>query len=110
MNAYGFPQPLASTVFEDNRSAIKLAEAPQIARKSRHIHVRHHYIRRLVSDDIITLVYVSSAEMTADLLTKPLSRALFLPQAVRLLNLPLDMLPDQPGPRRSYRDTVLAPQ
>ena len=106
LDAYGFPQPDPTTIFEDNRSCIKLAEAPQIARKSRHIHVRHHYIRRLVSDGIVLLVYVPSAEHTADLLTKPLSPALFLPHAARLLNLPPDLIKPPP----TFKEALLRPQ
>jgi hypothetical protein len=98
LEVYGFPQLEPTTIFEDNRSTIKLAEAPQIARKSRHIHVRHHYIRRLIQDRIVALTYVPSHEMTADMLTKPLSPSLFLPHARRLLNLRPDVLQTHIGP------------
>ena len=40
-----FPQKQATTVYEDNMSAINLACAPAIPRKSRHIHIRHYFIR-----------------------------------------------------------------
>ena len=84
----GFPQAAPTVIFEDNKSAIKLSVAPHVPRKSRHINVRHHYIRRLIHDGIAILTFVATSAMTADLLTKPLSPALLLPHARRLLNLP----------------------
>ena len=38
--------------------------------KSRHIALRHEYIRQLLSDGIITVVYVRSSKNLADPLTK----------------------------------------
>ena len=40
----------------------------------RHIVLRHEYIRQLISDGIITVVYVRSSSNLADPLTKGLSR------------------------------------
>ena len=42
--------------------------------KSRHISLRHEYVRQLISDGIITVVYVKSGNNLADPLTKGLSR------------------------------------
>ena len=42
--------------------------------KSRHIALRHQYIGQLISDGIITVVYVRSSKNLADPLTKGLSR------------------------------------
>ena len=42
--------------------------------KSRHIALRYEYVRQLISDDIITVVYVRSCSNLADPLTKGLSR------------------------------------
>ena len=44
--------------------------------KSRHINLRHEYVRQLISDGIITIVYVRSCNNLADPLTKGLSRDL----------------------------------
>ena len=41
--------------------------------KSRHIALRHEYIRQLHSDGIITVVYVRSSKNLVDPLTKGLS-------------------------------------
>ena len=89
LTTIGFPQLQASNVYEDNQSAINLAIAPHIPRKSRHIHVRHHYIRRLVEDGLVNLIHLPTSSMTADLLTKALIPKFFLPFAFKLLNMPL---------------------
>jgi hypothetical protein len=42
--------------------------------KSRHISIRHGYIRELIINGVITIVYVKSVNNLADPLTKGLSR------------------------------------
>jgi hypothetical protein len=83
----GFAQPDPIICYEDNKSAICLAEAPQITRNSRHIFVRHHYIRDLVAQHLVKIQYLATAEMTADLLTKPINtKAHFKRLRDKLLN------------------------
>ena len=41
---------------------------------SRHISLRHDYVRELISSGTITLLYIKSADNLADPLTKSLSR------------------------------------
>ena len=42
--------------------------------KSRHIALRHEYVRQLISDGIITVVYIKFGNNLANPLTKGLSR------------------------------------
>ena len=56
----------------DNTSAIKLANNPVFHKRSKHIEIRHHFIRQLVEDNLITFVFVGTAENIADMFTKPL--------------------------------------
>ncbi len=44
--------------------------------KSRHISLRHEYVRQLIKDSVITVTYVKSIDNLADPLTKGLSRDL----------------------------------
>ena len=44
--------------------------------KSRHISLRHDYIRELINNGVITIIFVKSVQNLADPLTKPLSRKL----------------------------------
>ena len=83
----GFTQIDPTTIFEDNKSAINLAQAPQISRKSRHIHTRHHYIRFLVKSKAVKITYLPTSSMTADILTKPLGPTKFIPFRNALLNI-----------------------
>ncbi len=64
-------------ICEDNQGAICLASNPIAHKKSKHIQIRHHYIRECVADGSIELIYVPTAEMVADLLTKALPRHTF---------------------------------
>jgi len=61
----------------DNTSAIKIAENPVQHSKTKHIHVRYHFIREHVEDGDIDLLYVPTERQTADILTKPLDEKTF---------------------------------
>jgi hypothetical protein len=67
----GFPQSEPTIIYEDNMSAINLAIAPAVSRKSRHIHIRHHFIRDCVQNKLVVIRHVSTDKMLADFLTKP---------------------------------------
>jgi hypothetical protein len=45
--------------------------------RSKHIEIRYHYIRDMVQRGALKLLYVSTNEQVADVLTKPLSRVKF---------------------------------
>ena len=57
----------------DNQSAIALATSDGFRARSKHIDVRHHYIREKIEDNIIQLKYVPTELMVADNLTKAVS-------------------------------------
>ena len=65
------------SVFEDNRGAKALAENPLSSSNSKHIDVRHHFLRELVKKGEITVNDVSSKDQRADILTKALDRESF---------------------------------
>ena len=66
-------------MYEDNQGTIKLTENPLSSARTRHIDVRHHFfIRTLSADGDIGMVYVTSKEQHADVLTKPLEEELFV--------------------------------
>ena len=70
----GWPQSGATSLFVDNKTAISLVRAPEVTRKSRHIVVKHHYIRQLHQRELIRMVHVKSTDMRANVLTKFLPR------------------------------------
>ncbi|GBN39235.1 Retrovirus-related Pol polyprotein from transposon TNT 1-94 [Araneus ventricosus] len=60
------------TINVDNNSAIKLAENSLFHSRTKHIDIRHHFIRDVLEDGKIAVKHVSTSKMGADILTKPL--------------------------------------
>lgn len=63
---------LTVPVFSDNIACIALAKDPIAHSRTKHIEVRYHYIRQLVAYGKMTLTYLRTEDMLADILTKPL--------------------------------------
>lgn len=64
-------------VLEDNEGAIALAQNPLGSANSKHIDVRHHFLREKVEQAEIELQHVASDLQHADILTKALPRGIF---------------------------------
>ncbi|GKV32349.1 hypothetical protein SLEP1_g40963 [Rubroshorea leprosula] len=67
----------ATSIYCDNSSAIKLSRNPVLHGRSKHIHVRYHFLRNLVQDRTIELIYFRIEDQVADIFTKPLKVAVF---------------------------------
>jgi hypothetical protein len=63
--------------YQDNKSAIWLTTEPTRYRRSKHILTKISYIRENNSLNTIQMEYLLTAEMTADVLTKPLQGSTF---------------------------------
>jgi hypothetical protein len=61
----------------DNMAAIALGKNPVLHDRSKHIDTKFHFIRECVDRGDITVVFVGTKEQLADILTKPLGKALF---------------------------------
>ena len=59
-------------IYEDNQGAIAMSLNPSHYSKTKHIHIRHHFIREKVEDNNIQVKYISTENMLADMLTKAL--------------------------------------
>ena len=64
-------------LFSDSKGAIAMAYNPVHRAASKHVDLADHYARELQERGIITISYVNTKDMYADLLTKPLSRQPF---------------------------------
>lgn len=66
-----------SQIYVDNESAKKLAKNPQFHSRSKHIDVRHHFVRERIELKHIDVERVASTDNIADAFTKPLTRPAF---------------------------------
>ena len=64
-------------VYEDNRSTIKISENATALRRSKHIDIRHHFLREHIDNGLIKLIPVATKDQLADIMTKVLGRQLF---------------------------------
>lgn len=58
----------------DNKSALDLMKNPVFHGRSKHIDTRFHFIRECVENGEVTVVFVSSKEQRADILTKSMAK------------------------------------
>jgi len=63
-----------TVVLEDNQACIHLAEQMVTKQQSKHIDIKFHFTRHAVRGKIVEVRYCPTADMTADLLTKILTR------------------------------------
>jgi hypothetical protein len=62
----------ATTVYEDNEGVVKLANNPMASTKTKHIDIKHHYIRELLDARTVAVLSVGTTKTHADGLTKAL--------------------------------------
>lgn len=54
--------------------ALKLAENPTFHTRSKHIDLKHHFIRDAIRENLFQVDYISTDDMMADVMTKGLPR------------------------------------
>ena len=55
-----------------------MAKNPQFHGRTKHIEIKHHFIRELVSNGVVQLKYCLTEDMVAEMLTKNLSHDQFV--------------------------------
>jgi hypothetical protein len=73
---YGFTQD-TMVIHCDNTSAINISKNPFQHSRTKHIDIRHHFIRDLVESRIVSLSFLLTDNQLADILTKPLDGSKF---------------------------------
>ena len=77
------------TIYCDNTNAINISKNPVQHSRTKHIEIRHHFIRELVEDGTFTLESIHTDDQKADLFTKPLDskRFEFLRQNIGVISM-----------------------
>ena len=83
----GYLSAIPTTLFQDNKSTIRLISHKGNSGRTKHIALRFNMIREAVKNNNISIEYLPSERMNADTLTKPLGSVLFPIHQCRLLNL-----------------------
>lgn len=65
------------TIRIDNKSAIALTKNPVFHGRSKHIHMRYHFIRECIENEQVEVEHVPGNKQKADILTKALGRIKF---------------------------------
>lgn len=73
-----------TTLMIDNNAAMKLTKNPEFHARTKHIELRHHFLREQVLEGNINVVRVDTKDNLADIFTKPLARAAFESFTTRL--------------------------
>ncbi len=66
-----------TVIYVDNQSAIHISENDAEHDRTKHIDIRHYYIRELIHDGYVKLKWVPTLEQRADIFTKALGVNLF---------------------------------
>ena len=61
-------------IYGDDQGSLQLAKNPVVNDRSKHIDIKHHFIREKCNDGTINLTHVSTNENVADVMTKAVSR------------------------------------
>lgn len=69
---FQFSSPI--TIMCDNQSAISLTKNNTHHSRTKHIDIRHHFVRECISTNQVDVKFISSTQQIADILTKPLPK------------------------------------
>ena len=74
---FGFEQQQPTPLWCDNQSAIKLAKDLVPHQRSKHIEIHMHFIKNLVHDHVLEILYCPTDDQVRDIFTKSLTEAKF---------------------------------
>jgi ribosomal protein L12E/L44/L45/RPP1/RPP2 len=77
LDELSFTQSEPSLLLSDNQAAIAISENDVHHNRTKHIDIRHHFVREQIKNKVIQLKWVPSDIQLADLLTKGLSKVKF---------------------------------
>jgi hypothetical protein len=77
LTPFGWIEPGAITVWEDNKGCIEMTKKKSQFKKTKHIELHYHYIKELVAMERINVNYIPTDLQVADGFTKALTGATF---------------------------------
>ena len=77
LTSISFPPNDPTTIKQDNQATITFSETNKISQRSKHIDVRHYFVKQAIEESQIMLEYIPSKENLADIFTKPLGKEQF---------------------------------
>jgi len=78
LSLHSLPVPKPFPLLSDNQSACALANNSSITSRSKHIDIRHYFIRAHIEDGTFCTNWIPTSDMPADIFTKPLPLPLFI--------------------------------
>jgi hypothetical protein len=66
-----------TTIYSDNQSAIAISKGDDIGERSKHIDIKYHYVKDLITNNDINIEYCPTKLQIADIMTKALGRPQF---------------------------------
>ena len=95
----GFKQHNPTKLYGDNRGSIKLSNNPIFHKRTKHIDIKHHFIREAVENKIVALEWIPTEDMVADIFTKSLKPVKFNRLLPRFMSpIESETQPETPSP------------
>ena len=94
-----YPKPMPPVSLHcDSQATLSRAYSNTYNGKSRHISLRHEYVRQLIKDGIITIMYVKTSKNLADPFTKGLPRDVVKGTSIEMGLKPINKITDNGNP------------
>ena len=77
LSEFGFEQQQPTPLWCDNQSATKISKDPFLHQRNKHIELHMHFIRNLVHDSVIEVLYCPTDDQVVDIFTNSLTEAKF---------------------------------
>jgi hypothetical protein len=77
LSEFGFQQQHPTILWCDNQSSIKLAKDPVQHQCNKHIELHMHFIRNLIHDQVIEVLFFPTKDQVAYIFTKSLTEEKF---------------------------------
>jgi hypothetical protein len=81
---------LTAIIYEDNLGAIYLTKNQQVSSRTKHIDIRHHYLRDLLDEEKLDIRFQRSENNSSDILTKNTTRDIHERHTTKIRNGTLD--------------------